>query len=455
VNDGEALELAGRALRAAEGDEALALVHKERSGMARFAGSAVHQPTLIENEVVELQVARDGRVGVASGNRTDEDGLRAVARRAAEAADSAPADPDFPGLAQPAELPDVEAYDEETASLATEDQVRLAAAAIAASELDLYGFFTSGSTELALASTTGVRAWQPMTDVAVLTLAAVDGASGYAERTSWRRGEVDPGAAAGEAAEKARHTRGGVELEPGSYPAVLEPYAFAELLLYFAYDAFGALGLLEERSYAYGRLGEKVFDERLSIADDALDPRGLPKAFDFEGSPKQRVQLVEEGVLRSVVWDRVTAKRAGAGQQTTGHAPPSSVRQWGPLPIALSVAGGDAESTEELAELVGDGIYITRLHYLGIVNPREGVVTGMTRDGTFRIRGGKIADPLVNLRFTVTVPEFLAELPGLTRDPMLVNQSAYYDERYPTGILVPGVATARFDVTGVGSGPGV
>jgi PmbA protein len=452
--NGDALDLAERALRAAEGDEAFALVHRERSGMARFAGSEVHQPTLIENEVVELQVVRDSRLGVARVNRTNDEGLRELAARAAEAAESTPADPDFPGLAPAAELPAIAGYDEETASLEAADQARLAAAAIGASELDLYGFFTSGTTELAIASTAGVAVSQPMTDVAVLTLAAVDGASGYAERTSWRRGEVDPGESAREAVEKAKHTRGAVELEPGSYRAVLEPYAFAELLLYFAYDAFGSLGLLEERSYAFGRVGKRVFDERLTLVDDALDPRGLPKAFDFEGTPKQRVQLVEEGVLCGVVWDRRTAKRAG-GQESTGHAPPSSVRHWGPLPFALSVAGGEAGSTEELAELVGDGIYITRLHYLGIVNPREGVVTGMTRDGTFRIRGGKIADPLVNLRFTVTVPELLAELPGLTREPVLVNQNAYYDERYPTGILVPGVATARFDVTGVGSGPGV
>ena len=49
----------------------------------------------------------------------------------------------------------------------------------------------------------------------------------------------------------------------------------------------------------------------------------------------------------------------------------------------------------------------------------------------------------------------LAELPGLTREPVLINQNAYYDERYPTGLRSPAVATARFDVTGVGSGPGV
>jgi len=451
----EGLELAERALRAAEGDEALALARTERSGMARFAGSEVHQPTLIENEVVELQIVRDGRVGVAIANRTDDEGLRALASRAAEAADGAPPDPDFPGLAPKAEPPAVEGFDEETAKVGPEDQARLAAAAIEASELDLYGFFTSGLTELALASTTGQAVSQTMTDASVFALAAIEGASGHAEQASWRVGEVDPAEAGRTAVAKAERTRGAIELEPGSYAAVLEPYAFAELLLYFAYDAFGALGLIEERSYASGRIGEKVFDERFSLADDALDPRGLPKAFDFEGSPKQRAQLVENGVLRDVVWDRSTAKRAGGGKKTTGHAPPSSLRRWGPLPFSLSVDGGEASSTEELAELVGDGIYVSRLHYLSIVNARDGVITGMTRDGTFRIRGGRIADPLVNLRFTVAMPELLAELPGLTREPVLVNEASYYDERYPNGVLVPAAATARFDVTGIGSSPGI
>jgi PmbA protein len=451
----EVLELAERALRAAEGDEALAFVSSERSGLARFAGSEVHQPTLIENEVVELQVVRDGRVGLAVANRTDEEGLRALAARARDAADSAPADPDFPGLAPKTEPPAVEGYDEATAELGPEEQARLAAAAIEASDLDLYGFFTSALTELAIASTTGLAVSQAMTDACVFALAAVEGASGHSEQTSWRVGEIDPAETARAAVAKAERTRGALELEPGSYAAVLEPYAFAELLMYFAYDAFGALGLLEERSYATGRLGETVFDQRLSISDDALDRRGLPKAFDFEGSPKQRVELVENGVFRDVVWDRSTARRAGGGRETTGHAPPSSLRRWGPLPFSLSVAGGEAGSTEELAQLVGDGIYVSRLHYLSIVNPREGVITGMTRDGTFRIRAGRIADPLVNLRFTVAMPELLAELPGLTREPVLVNEASYYDERYPNGVLVPAAATARFDVTGTGSTPGI
>ena len=451
----ETLELAQRALQAAEGDEALAIVQRELSGMARYAGSEVHQPTLIENEVVELQVVRNGRPGLASANRTDDEGLRTLAARAAEAADNAPADPDFPGLAPGGEQVAVEGYDETTAALTAEEQAHLAAAAIGASDLDLYGFFTSGLTELALASTTGLSLCQSMTDAGVLALAAVDGASGYAEQTSWRLDEVDPAATAKAAVAKAEQTRGAVQIEPGSYAAVLEPYAFAELLLYFAYDAFSGLGFQEERTFASGRIGEKVFDERFSLAEDPLDARGLPKSFDFEGSPKRRVELVSAGVLSGVLWDRRTAKLAGDGHETTGSAPMSRLRHWGPLPTSLSVAGGEAGSSEELAELVGDGIYVTRLHYLSIVNPREGVITGMTRDGTFRIHDGRIAEPLVNLRFTVTVPEFLERLYGLTREPVLVNESSFYDERYPNGALVPAVATARFDVTGTGSGPGV
>jgi len=53
------------------------------------------------------------------------------------------------------------------------------------------------------------------------------------------------------------------------------------------------------------------------FADDPLAPQGLPRAFDFEGTPAQRVPLVEDGIARSAVWDRTTAARAG--RESTGH----------------------------------------------------------------------------------------------------------------------------------------
>jgi predicted Zn-dependent protease len=349
----------------------------------------------------------------------------------------------------------VEGFDEPTASLDPAGQARLAGDAIAAADVPIYGFFTSGSTDLAIVSSAGVEAEQRLSDASARVVAADEGRSGYAEATSWRVDDFDPAAVAREAAEKAKRTAGAQALEPGVHAAVLEPYALAELVQYFAYDSFGAFGLLEERGYFAGRLGEKVFDESVSITDDAFDPNGLPKAFDFEGMPKQRVELVTGGVARGVVWDRASAKRAGSGATTTGHAPPQEIASWGPLPFNLSIAGGDAASLDDLVERVQDGIYVTRLHYLGVVHPREGVITGMTRDGTFRIRSGKIAEPLLNLRFTVAVPELLRNVHGLTREVKLVNGSNFYGERYPYGVLAPGLATGSFHVTGIGSTPGI
>jgi predicted Zn-dependent protease len=451
-----AQDLAEQALRAAEGDEAEVLVHAERSGVARFAASVVHQPTLIDNAVVRVRIVRDGKVGWAATNRVDQEALVEVSRRAGEAADSARPDRDFPGLAPPAEYPDTGGYDEETAGLGAEDQARLAAEAIeAAPDFGLYGYFTSGVTEIALTSATGLDAYQAVTDAVCLSLAATEGASGWAEQTGWRVADVDPAAAAREAAGTATRTQGAGELEPGTYAAVLEPYAVAELIRWFSYDSLGAFGFLEDRSYFCGRIGEQAFDPAVSLADDALARENLPKAFDFEGTPKQRVELIESGVIRGVVWDRLTAARAGNGQVSTGHAPPDAWRYYGPIPAAFSMAPGDAASTDELAERIGDGIHVTRLHYLSVVEPREGVLTGMTRDGTFRVRDGKIAEPLVNLRFTVAMADVLREVPGLTRELKLVNLSDLYDERYPYGALVPALATRRFHITGTGSGPGL
>jgi PmbA protein len=451
-----AIDLAERAVAAAEGDGVEAVVQAERSGFARFAGSEVHQPTLIENVSVFVRVVRGKRVGAAAANRVDDDGLRDLAQRAGRAADAAPEDPDLPPLAGGSKLPDVEGNDEETAALGPGDQARLAAEVIAgAGDTPVYGFFTSGTATVAVVTSAGFAGEQTSTDTLALALAATDGVSGYAEQTAWAVRNVDPGAVAREAVELAGRTANADELAPGTYRAVLGPYAVGELLQYFAYDTFSGLALTEERSYLAGKLGERHFDEKISIADDPLDPSGLPKQFDFEGVPKQRVPLVENGVLRDAVWDSASAARAGGSQRSTGHAPPPAFRRWGPLPFALSLAGGEAESVDELVELVGDGVYITRLHYLGIVEPRQGILTGMTRDGTFRIREGKLAEPLVNLRFTVSVPNLLADVPGLTRERTLANEAAFYDERFAYGALVPALATARFDVTGNGGPPGI
>jgi predicted Zn-dependent protease len=88
------------------------------------------------------------------------------------------------------------------------------------------------------------------------------------------------------------------------------------------------------------------------------------------------------------------------------------------------------------------------------VHPRDGIITGMTRDGTFRIRDGKIAEPLVNLRFTVAVPDLLRDVLGLEESGAR-ELAELLRRAVPVRSHGAAIATERFTVTGVGSKPGI
>ena len=254
-------------------------------------------------------------------------------------------------------------------------------------------------------------------------------------------------------------TRGARTIEPGHYRAVLEPYAIGELLQHFAYDSFSALGLIEQRSFLAGRLGERRSSTSGSRSPTTRSTRpGCRRRSTSRASPKQRV-AADRGRRRARrrlgPRDRRARRRRRALDRPCAAACCS--RDYGPAAVrALGRAGGEADSVEELAELVGEGIYVTRLHYLSIVEPREGVITGMTRDGTFRIRGGQDRRAARNLRFTVSVPEMLADVPGLTRRVDARQPERLLRRALPVrGARVPALATARFTISGDGSSPGI
>ena len=233
----EALEIAERALALASGDEAEVYVGAEHSGFARYAGSEVHQPTLIDNASVQLRVVR----GTAAGDRNHEPHRRRrawpsspAARRSvvASASDDPGARPTCAARRAPRRRAATTRRRPRSAPTARRGS-RPSAIAAAGRPRALRLLHERRRASSAIASTAGLRASQRTTDATCLALAAADGASGYAIRTSWRAGEIDPAEVAAEAVAKAERTRGAGEVEPGRYRAVLEPYAIsrAPLLL--------------------------------------------------------------------------------------------------------------------------------------------------------------------------------------------------------------------------------
>jgi predicted Zn-dependent protease len=204
---------------------------------------------------------------------------------------------------------------------------------------------------------------------------------------------------------------GPVDFPPGEYTVILDSYATA-------FDGMSALSFQEERSWLNGRSGQKIMADTVTIVDDGLDGSGMPMPFDCEGMPKQRVVIVESGIARGPVHDSFTAGRART--ETTGHAmPPSASDRYGPLPLNLFLKRGNS-SVEEMIRSTKLGLYITRFWYTRTVHPRDAVVTGMTRDGTYVVRDGEIAYPAKSLRFTQSYVEALKNVEAIASVPRVL-----------------------------------
>jgi PmbA protein len=437
------LALSEHVLRFAEREsptEVEVMAMADDGSLTRFANSEIHQNVAESNVQVNLRFVAGRRVGVASTNRSDDEGLRLLAERAAAIARNSEELDDWGGLPGPTPIHEVpEGYATATAEATPElraDGVRAVIAAADAAGVVSYGSFSTATETLGIANSKGVRASQRRTVSQLLTVAmAPDGGSGYAEAAAVDVTDLDAAAIGRQAAEKARATGNPIAVDPGDWPVVLEEYAVVDLLSMLGYMGFSALAVQEERSFS--EPGRRVGSELVTIVDDGTDPATLPMAFDYEGVAKERVSLIQGGVCRDVVYDAQTAARAG--RASTGHGLPAP-NPYGPFPLNMAMAPGDTPR-DELVGGMERGLLVTRFHYTNPVHPKLAIVTGMTRDGTFYVEGGKIKGPVRNLRFTQSYLEALAATSAVSRERRTLKGDF-------GGVLVPAIRVDSWTFTG-------
>ena len=368
--------------------EVSVLVNDE--SLTRFANNAIHQNVAENDTTIGVRVFLGSREGTASTNRMDSDALDALVARARASAQVSPENPDFAGLAGPANYPLVQSFDELTAEYSPLERaqvVKQVCTLAAGKDFNAFGAFTTGVTEIVLANTNGMYAYHMATqaDFQTVVMEKEGDASGWAQESGWQVTGV-PAATLGQAAiHKTEIGRSPRAIEPGEYPVILDPYATQDLLLMLDLTGMGANTVQEGRSWMNDRIGTQAFSPNISIWDDALDPTGIPIPFDFEGTPKQRVDIIKQGVVIGPVYDRTTARKDG--RESTGHGLPPDSRGYSPLAINLFMAPGEASIADMIAS-TSRGLYITRFHYTRPVHPADCTITGMTRDGAYWIEAG-------------------------------------------------------------------
>jgi len=410
------------------GGEAELSLHATRMGTTRFAGSRVTQTGDVEDVTVQARVAIGDRVGSVRVNAVDDATLdRALAQARALAA-AMPAG-SFAGFDDgSAALPaHAGSWDAETAAVDAAERARLIAPAFAAcarAGWTAAGSCAAGETTLAVATSAGAARVHRYTRARFDLIAGDGRIAGRRSRDgrAWSAVATDHDALVDDAVARASRSRDPAPLPPGEYDVILEPHAVAELCEWLAVTAFGARNVEDGSSPLAGRIGEALTGPAVTIYDDALAGEdGAPTApFDAEGTPRRRVTFLDGGVAREVVHDRASA--ALAGTRSTGHAPPigDELFDGGPVPQHLMLAPGDA-SVEELIARVDRGLYVARFHYVnGLLDTRRALMTGMTRDGLWRIEGGKLAGPVANQRWTESFLEAGRRIGGISWDRALV-----------------------------------
>ncbi len=389
----EAQALAERVLGYSAAEQARVRLIGLRQGNTRFAENQVTTAGDVTDADVVVTSAFGRQVASARTNRFDEASLRRAVATSEQLARLVPENPEYLGELGPQTYTAPTAEFASTAGLGP--AARAAAVADVAGRVHARGLVGTGflpyeARARAVATSSGLFAHSTATLANLtLTVRTPDGAgSGWAGASAHDWSQVDPAALAERAIEKAERSRDAQAVEPGEWTVVLEPAAVADMvgLLVGALDARRADEGRSAFSRAGGgtRVGERIFDERVRIHSDPADPLLFTNPFNDEGLPNARTEWVEGGVLRSLVYDRFWA-------QSQGRTPTGFLSGY-------YMAGGDA-TIDEMVASTERGLLLTRFWYIRSVDPRTLLFTGLTRDGTFLIEGGRITRAVKNLRW--------------------------------------------------------
>jgi len=208
--------------------------------------------------------------------------------------------------------------------------------------------------------------------------------------------------------------------------------AIADMLNFTRYIAFN--GGLMKRGYSFlteEKLGQKVFSNQFSLSDEPGRRETYPFRCDLFGIERHPFSLVENGVFKAFTWYQDDADEFA--QQPTGHTVPH---------ISLRMAGG-SHAVNTLDELFkqpreADVLYIPFLHYMNIVNPSKGILTGSSRFGALLLKqDGSVVVPY-NVRLTQSLLDLFGDrLTWVARETVPYNTSLSYGARNPTSIIVP------------------
>lgn len=224
-----------------------------------------------------------------------------------------------------------------------------------------------------------------------------------------------------------------VDVEPGEYEVILAPRCIGEYLAYYVGSSMTASSLDRKNTLLEGKLNEKIFPEHITLIDDPKDPFIVNFDYNSEGHLYATTPLIEKGVFKNFLVNNYYSYK-------------TKLEENGAEASCLVMSTGDA-TLEEMVKSIKNGIYISSLHYMNFINVKESSITGLTRDGSFLIKDGKVTNIMNNLRFTVKISDIISNITQIENKSYTFAMSENYGEFSINAFRMPHVKVKNFKIS--------
>jgi predicted Zn-dependent protease len=459
----QAGDIFDRIKKLSTGDEVEVLFSGGRFALTRFANNTIHQNVAEENHVVSVRSVFGKKTARAFTNKFDEESLRQVVRSAENLAKVQHPDPDLLPMPDPREAAGgtgegarpthaSSRHFERTAEITPElraEGVKKIVGVAAKHGLTTAGVFSSAEAFEGIFNSRGLSNWHTQTSAEVSITMLADDSSGWQKASSPDVSNLDPLALAEIAAQKAVDSARPREIPAGKYTVILEPAAVLDIVGFMFWD-YSGMAILDQRSFLTGRIGAKLFGDNITIWDDVAHPLQSGSPFDGEGVQRQKVALVENGIVKRVVYARATAERMKRSDYKDKVGPIAATGHGFPLPnemgeMPLNIVFAPPHDPKTVAQMIASterGVLVTRLWYIREVEPFEKMLTGMTRDGSFYVENGRVQGGVRNFRFNESLIHMLSNVEAMSV-PVRSSGEESFD------MVVPAMKVRHFNFTEV------
>jgi PmbA protein len=441
-----------RLLDAARGkvDGADALWRREEQTAVSFESGRLKAAGITEEAGLNLRVVAHGRMGVAGTTAAKPDPKELVARAGASAELGEVVELAFPNPS-PQSLTPIATFFDRTANASLSELIRmgrLLVERLARPDCQVNVAVQREVADTAVGNTAGARGEYRTTGFAVTAditrIAGDDVLMVYDQYV----GSDMPSDADLEALVRSVVTRLTAALKivtppDGALPVVFTPAGLAAVVLPLE-QALSGKTVLQGSSPLAGKVGEALFDARLSIIDDPLTPgRPLSRPVDDECVPSRCNGLVERGVLGQFVYDLETAARAKTQSTGNGRRGVFGKPHIGYTNILFRGTNGGAQHAAPL-QMLGGGL-IADIEDGLIVDDLIGVGQGNVISGAFshpvglayRVQRGEITGRVKDAAVAGNAYDLLKKIGGFGDD------GRWLGARWSPSLLLEGVSVAR------------